>query len=255
MEIHKAISEFAEAGLVAEHHDGQAVHMVALGDITDAETGIQCAKWAGGLEEVEGEWKVSPPPHPCPGPGVGFLVGSLAEAVNLTTYLYGIRDDLEGNSTIETMNATKDAFLAWKSAKAIQESMPDQIRIYAVKCPRCSQEAKATMVPIEIRGTYREATARFAASRINCTECGYIAERSEVPTDEYQLWYTTSFRGHRLWAVNDQQLDFLIDWLSGDLNKTGLTIAMRAYVETLPKWLLRHREEAVHSLRKMRTRS
>jgi hypothetical protein len=128
------------------------------------------------------------------------------------------------------------------------------MKTYAVRCPKCARKAEATMVEAGVKGTYREATERLVASRISCAECGHVKDTPAAPTDDYQLWYVTALRGHRLWAVNDEQLEFLMDWLSGNLNKAGLSVAARAYVEALPKWLLAHRKEAIQSLEKMRTR-
>ncbi len=125
--------------------------------------------------------------------------------------------------------------------------------IYAVKCPRCSKKAEAQMTAVGIKGTYREPTAKLAASRITCGECGHVIDSSEAPTDKYELWFSSTLRGHRLWAVNESHLEWLIQWLSGDLDNSRLSLADRSYVEALPKWVLTNREDAVKSLQKMRT--
>lgn len=110
------------------------------------------------------------------------------------------------------------------------------------------------MTAVGMKGTYREPTAKLAASRITCGECGHVTDSSEEPTGEYELWFSSTLRGHRIWAVNESQLEWLIRWLSGDMDKSPLSLADRSYVETLPKWVLMHRQDAVDCLRKMRSR-
>lgn len=124
---------------------------------------------------------------------------------------------------------------------------------YAVKCPRCSKKAEAQMTAVGIKGTYREPTAKLKATKITCGECGHVTDSSDAPTGEYELWFSSTLRGHRLWAVNESQRKWLIQWLSGNLDNSRLSLTDRSYVEALPKWVLMHRQDAVECLQKMRT--
>jgi len=96
---------------------------------------------------------------------------------------------------------------------------------YAVKCPRCSKKAVAQMTAVGMNGTYREPAAKLAASRITCGECGHVTDSSHAPTDNYELWFSSTLRGRRLWAVNESQLEWLIQWLSGDMDKSRISLA------------------------------
>lgn len=110
------------------------------------------------------------------------------------------------------------------------------------------------MVADGIAGTYREATVRMGASKIGCDACGFFRELPAGGRDEFRLWYRTDHRGHALWARNDAHLEFLIEWLSGDMRQGGLGVADRAYVEALPAWMLTDRHAVVARLRQLKQR-
>lgn len=125
---------------------------------------------------------------------------------------------------------------------------------YAIECPRCGGRGWAEMVADGIAGTYREATVRMGARRMGCDGCGFFREVPAGERGEFLLWYRTEHRGRVLWARHEGHLDFLIEWLSGDMKQGGLGVATRAYVECLPKWMLVDREDVVARLRQLKRR-
>ena|ERR1043165_7130306 len=108
---------------------------------------------------------------------------------------------------------------------------------YSVKCPKCSEEAAAKMRPVGIGGGYREPTFKMGAAWITCSSCGLSHEVPPEKAEAYELWYVTSFKGHRLWARNRRHLTFLIAWFSGELSKADLGIGDRDTVEGFQKWM------------------
>lgn len=122
---------------------------------------------------------------------------------------------------------------------------------YAIKCPKCSNRAIAVMRPSGIKGTYREPTVRLSVLRIVCKACGFAQDATPSREDEYELWYVTEFRGHRLWAINRKHLSFLISWFSDDLKKAELSIGDRAMVEAFPKWMIKNKTSVLSCLKKM----
>jgi hypothetical protein len=125
--------------------------------------------------------------------------------------------------------------------------------VYSVKCPKCSAEATAQMRAVGTTGTYREAMIKLGAARIVCKACGFIDEVPREKSDSYELWYATSYKGHRLWARNRKHLTFLISWFSGEISKTDLRIGNRAMVETFPRWMIlaKNRPGLLKSLNRM----
>jgi len=124
---------------------------------------------------------------------------------------------------------------------------------YAIKCPKCSARAVAVMHAIGIKGTYREATVRMGVHRLVCGSCGFAKDVAAGDSGRYELWYATEFKGHRLWAVNREQLAFLIAWLSGTIREADLSLDERAMVESLPKWMVlgKNRPGVLQCLQKM----
>lgn len=125
---------------------------------------------------------------------------------------------------------------------------------YAVRCPKCGGEAVASMVLVGTTGTYQEAFAKLGTARITCGGCGLARDTSPGKEGQYEFWYATEFDGHRLWARNLRHLNFLIEWLSGEIKKRPDNIATRAYLNALPRWLRsgRNRPELLARLRKLR---
>src|ERR1041384_7712392 len=115
---------------------------------------------------------------------------------------------------------------------------------YSVKCPKCSAEAAARMRPTGERGGFREPTIKLGAHRILCRTCGFCREVPPEESRDYELCYTTTFRGHRLWACNRRHLAFLISWFSGELSKADLGIGDRDLVESFPRWMISAKNRA-----------
>lgn len=125
---------------------------------------------------------------------------------------------------------------------------------YAIECPRCGRRGWAEMAADGVAGTYREPTLRMGARRIGCDGCGFFREVPPGQGGDYRLWYRASHRGHTLWARSDGHLEFLIAWLSGDMNQSRLAWVDRVFVECLPKWMLVDRAAVVAKLRQMQRR-
>jgi hypothetical protein len=87
--------------------------------------------------------------------------------------------------------------------------------VYSIKCPKCSAKAVAHMHPNGKTGSYREVFIKMGVRRIVCETCGFFREVPPEESDDYELWYATYFRGHRLWARNRSHLTFLTSWISG----------------------------------------
>lgn len=123
----------------------------------------------------------------------------------------------------------------------------DELVEYSIKCPRCFGKASALMEALGLKGTYREVLTRLGATKLICKACGMGKEISIENAYNYELWYVTSFKGHRLWANNKQHVLFLISWLEG---KADLTIADKAMIAAFPKWLVlgKNKKEILHCL-------
>jgi len=122
---------------------------------------------------------------------------------------------------------------------------------YSIKCPKCSSKAVALMKRVGIKGTYREPTVKLGVRRIVCKVCGFAQDAPSAQESEYELWYATEFRGHRVWAVNGKHLSFLISWFSDDVKKAELSIGDRAMVEVFPKWMIKSKPGVLTCLKRM----
>jgi hypothetical protein len=107
--------------------------------------------------------------------------------------------------------------------------------VYIIKCPKCSARAVAHMHPSGKTSSYREVFIKMGAGRIICEACGFFREVPPEESDDYELWYATDFKGHRLWARNRRHLAFLTSWISGKRSKAA---ADRSAVEDFPKWMI-----------------
>ena len=107
--------------------------------------------------------------------------------------------------------------------------------IYSIKCPKCLGRAAAHMHPNGTRGSYRQVFIKMSAKRIVCESCGFFRDVPAEECDDYELWYATYFRGHRLWAGNRRHLEFLTSWISGTRSRGA---ADRSSVEDFPKWMI-----------------
>src|SRR5215831_14568980 len=124
---------------------------------------------------------------------------------------------------------------------------------YIVKCPDCSARAVAQMHVVGRKGTYREVLTKLGARRVVCHACGCARNVPAEKSDAYALWYSTTFKGHRLWAVNRIHLAFLMSWLSGEIREGDLGVGDRAMVEAFPKWMVLRKNRAgiLRCLKKM----
>jgi hypothetical protein len=107
--------------------------------------------------------------------------------------------------------------------------------IYIINCPKCSARAVAHMHPSGKTGSYREVFIKMGVRRIVCEACGFFREVPLGESDDYELWYATDFKGHRLWARNRRHLALLTSWISGNRSRTA---ADRSSVEAFPKWMI-----------------
>jgi hypothetical protein len=107
--------------------------------------------------------------------------------------------------------------------------------IYNIKCPQCSGRAIAHMLRNGTRSTYREIFFKMSVRRVVCETCGFFRDVPLDESDNYELWYSASFRGHRLWARNRRHLVFLISWISGNRERKA---AERSSVEHFPRWMI-----------------
>ena len=120
--------------------------------------------------------------------------------------------------------------------------------IFAVKCPRCASKAEGITKPSGTKGTYREVYVDFRIDRILCAHCGLAKSASTSPLP-YELWYRSNFRGHTLWARNEDHVDSLIEHLTHGRSLTGTSY------EALRRWMVTNRSKVVEALRKLRERT
>lgn len=119
----------------------------------------------------------------------------------------------------------------------------------AAMCPDCDRYI----------GTYR---SDLRSQRLCCRRCGWTKEpvarrpwaapkRRKRPI---KLWLETDFRGERLWAVNEQHLRLLEEYVAAGIRETSSynsTIASR-----LPAWIKsgKNRDGLLRALAKLRAR-
>jgi hypothetical protein len=127
-----------------------------------------------------------------------------------------------------------------------------------VTCPTC--QARAIVAPID-----RPAGSSLSwPRRLVCTGCTYSRDQRLVVggrrdhVDETSfgapLWLQRPCRGHTLWALNAEHLDFLEYYIAADLRERGSMPGTLSMVESLPTWLKHagHRRDvlrAIHHLR------
>lgn len=124
------------------------------------------------------------------------------------------------------------------------KAKPPQI----VMCSECNRHV----------GTYR---AGRPLQRLRCQRCGWTREpdaksswREPKPEKWARLWLEIEFRGERLWALNEQHLSFMEDYVAAGVRETGSfnsTIASR-----LPAWVKsgKNRDDLLRALAKLRAR-
>lgn len=112
---------------------------------------------------------------------------------------------------------------------------------YAVRCARCDRRAAASMATEGPKGSYRQPSLRLRAQRVTCAHCGLIRELAPEHGQDYQLWYRASVRSHTVWAATREHLDFLVAWMTGQVDERALPWADADIIETLPsRRLARH---------------
>lgn len=109
------------------------------------------------------------------------------------------------------------------------------------------------------------------AAHVVCPECGKVmsgkierihstnwnmydvaAKDSREPFFGFELWYSDSFDGKHVWALNREHLDYLIEYLGAELREKS--VPYRTQSDHLPKFmkLAKNRDGIVKLLKKMR---
>jgi hypothetical protein len=110
-----------------------------------------------------------------------------------------------------------------------------------IKCPKCER-------PIDFRG-----------QKITCTHCGYnrVFECEGfwgIPKAvEITLFLNISCCGNVLWAVNEEHLDFLEQYVASELRERTPNIN-KSLASRLPQWIKsrKNRDEVLKAISKLR---
>jgi len=117
-----------------------------------------------------------------------------------------------------------------------------------IQCDSCNK--CATVHRIEILDTVP--TTRLA--RASCPHCGK-AWSLPYGYDSLPLWLTTSYRGNRLWALNESHLKWLEGFIGAEIreDKVGGSSALHAI---LPRWMTasKNRKDVMRALARLRQR-
>lgn len=122
------------------------------------------------------------------------------------------------------------------------------VTTWDVRCPRCDRRAAAAMVADRAKGSYRQPRAGLRCERITCVHCGLIRELGPAQGHDVELWYRATVGGRTVWATTRQHLDFLVAWMTGEVDEHDLPWWDADEIETLPSWLKEHRAEAAAKL-------
>jgi hypothetical protein len=136
--------------------------------------------------------------------------------------------------------------------------------LFLVHCPRCDKCAEVVLKDKDIE--LLEGTAPYGDSyllaprRLVCNKCGYVKDwaGNKVVSNDSKDWY---FRqplwlqipccGDLLWALNEDHLDFLEEYVQATLREAhpNGTMASR-----LPDWMksAKNREDVLKCIRKLR---
>lgn len=127
-----------------------------------------------------------------------------------------------------------------------------------VTCPAC--QARAVVAPID----RPPGSSLSWPRRVVCTECAYRRVQSVVVSGRRDhvdktsfgapLWLQRPCRGHTLWALNAEHLDFLESYIAADLRERGSTHGTLSMVESLPAWLKQagHRRDVLRGIHHLR---
>lgn len=124
---------------------------------------------------------------------------------------------------------------------------------------------------------FREEVTEYrncSAAHVTCPECGtvmsgrvdkipiknghYISEGvndSHEPFFGFELWYSASFDGKPVWALNREHLDYLIEYLSAELReKRG--VVMKTQADHIPAFMksAKNRDRIVKVLTKLKNK-
>lgn len=117
-----------------------------------------------------------------------------------------------------------------------------------IECGNCGE--CATITRIETLNTLP--TTRLASA--SCPHCGK-AWHLPYSYSSLPLWLATSYRGNRLWALNESHLAWLEAFISADVreDKVGGSSALHAI---LPRWMTaaKNRKDVVKALAHLRLR-
>lgn len=118
----------------------------------------------------------------------------------------------------------------------IEDPAKQHFSILHVKCPYCG-----TTMSEEVHKT---AEALSYTAEIN---------KGKEPWFGLELWFLTSFQGKPIWAINQEHLAYLIDYLTADLREKPMGRAKKTQSDHLPTFMktAKNRERIVKLLEKM----
>lgn len=122
----------------------------------------------------------------------------------------------------------------------IKEESKQHFHTLHVACPYCG-----CMMPGKVQKTVKA-----------CNVYGEIKKAIE-PFWGLELWFSTSFNGKPIWAVNREHLSYLISYLSADLREKPLDLmSVKTQADHLPTFMktAKHRDRIVRLLKNLQQR-
>ena len=134
---------------------------------------------------------------------------------------------------------------------------------FLVRCPRCARCAVVAPLP-------RESRRAPVRARVVCDACGYAKDAPQPTTggadavDWYfhlPLWLQAPCCGEVLWALNEQHLAFLEDYVRATLREdirpdqvSAIAIRNQTMASRLPGWIqsARNRDEILRCIDKLK---
>jgi len=127
-----------------------------------------------------------------------------------------------------------------------------------IVCDRCGKDA----VLVGLRGTTPQISFVEEASCAHCGRVWQVKPPTRSSSDDgslprYQwlkLWLSTDFRGHRLWAYNEQHLCWLESFIGAEIREDKLAGGSSALHAILPRWMTssKNRDDVIAALAKLR---
>lgn len=126
---------------------------------------------------------------------------------------------------------------------------------FLVECPNCRQCAVVKT---------RRPTANELFRLLTCTSCGsakryhtnqaYPAQTELERCFETPFWMSANCAGHKIWAVNQQHLEYLEKYIEADNRHEPRFHANKSVASRLPEWMVvgKNRDEVMHGLSKLR---